>query len=56
MNRKYEIYQVVGDFGTINEELNDYRDAFSLYQRTDSPKTLYGITSQGDISVIFSKS
>lgn len=55
MSRKYDTYQVVANFGTINEEVSDYRDAFALYQRTDAPKTLYGIKPDGDVGVILSK-
>ena len=52
---KYKIYQLVADFGEVNEEYNNYKEAFSKYQRQETPKTLYGINEQGDISVIFSK-
>lgn len=54
-NRKYVRYQLVAEFGTINEESENYHEIATKYFRTDAPKTLYGITEQGDFSVIFSK-
>ena len=51
--RKYESYEAVDDFNT-EVEFN-YRDALSVYSQMDAPKTLYGITEQGEIEVIFSK-
>jgi hypothetical protein len=52
---KYKIYQVVAEFGSVNEEYYNYRDAFAKYQRQEIPKTMYGIDEQGSVSVIFSK-
>lgn len=51
--RKYESYEAVDDFST-EVEFN-YRDALSAYSKMDAPKTLFGITEQGDMEVIFSK-
>lgn len=53
--RKYVRYSIVADFGAVNESTESYREAFSKYQRQDSPKTMYGYTEQGDIDVIFSR-
>lgn len=54
--RKYQIYQVVADYGTVNEETNSYREAFKLYHKTSNPKTMYGIDDMGAVSVIASHS
>lgn len=54
-HRKYVNYQLNADFGQVFEESENYRDIFQKYQRQESPKTLYGITEQGDVNVIFSK-
>ena len=53
--RKYVRYTVVADFGTVNYQTESYRDAFSKYQRTDAPKTMYGFDEQDNVSIIFSK-
>ena len=53
--RKYNVYQLHADYGEVNEEYYNYREAFRRYQSINSPKTLYGITEQGDIEVIMSK-
>ncbi len=53
--RKYSIYQVHADFGELYEETQSYRDAFRTYQKASIPKTMYGITEQGDVTVIFSQ-
>lgn len=51
-NNKYTHYQVATDFEvTVSYS---YREAFSLYQKADAPKTLYGIDEQGDFSTIMS--
>ena len=55
MKRKYVRYQVLADFGQVNENLENYSEAFAKYQRQDSPKTMYGFDDQGNPSVIFSK-
>lgn len=52
---KYEVYEVLADFGQVNETYYSYREAFSKYQRQDTPKTMYGIDEQGGVHVIFSK-
>ena len=53
--RKYSIYQVHADFGEFFSETNSYREAFTEYQKKEAPKTMYGITEQGEVSVILSK-
>lgn len=53
--KKYNIYQLKANFGEVDEEYYNYRDAFRKYQRINVPKTLYGITNQGEVNVIFSK-
>jgi len=53
--RKYVRYTLHADFGNIQEQFEDYREAFKRYRLTESPKTLYAFNEQGDISVIFSK-
>ena len=53
--RKYVRYTVVADFGEVNEVFESYREAFSRYQRQDTPKTMYGFDEQDVPSVIFSK-
>lgn len=52
---KYKVFRLVADYGEVNEEFYNYREAFRKYQRTCTPKTLYGTNEQGEISVIFSK-
>ena len=53
--RKYVRYTVVADFGEVNYQTESYRDAFSKYQRTDVPKTMYGFDEQDNVDVIFSR-
>ncbi len=53
--RKYVLYQLVADYGEVNEEYKSYSEAFAKYQRQDAPKTLYGVDEQWGISVILSK-
>ena len=53
--RKYVRYTVVADFGTVNYQTESYKDAFSKYQKTDTPKTMYGFDEQDSVDVIFSK-
>ena len=53
--RKYVRYTLEADFGNIQEQFESYREAFTRYQLSESPKTLYAFDEQGDISVIFSK-
>ena len=52
--KKYVRFQLVADFGQVNEDFESYREAFCKYHRTDAPKTLCGFTEEGEISVIFS--
>lgn len=53
--KKYNLYQLVADFGEVNEESENYREIFSRYQRQEAPKTLYGIDDMGNVHVIMSK-
>lgn len=54
-NRRYQLYRVIADDGVTNEQYDSYRDAFKKYQHEDAPKTMYGITEQGDVEVVLSK-
>lgn len=51
--KKYERYQVVTDDGSRDHE--KYSDAVRDYWRSTAPKTLYGITFEGDFCVVMSK-
>lgn len=53
--RKYVRYTVIADFGAVIYQTENYKDAFSKYQRTEAPKTMYGVGEQDNIDVIFSK-
>jgi len=53
--KKYVIYGLIAEYGEVNEEFYNYREAFKKYQKSDIPKTLYGINEQGDVSVIYSR-
>ena len=56
-NRKYVRYSLVADFGQVNEQYENYREAYRSYcqeRRHNNPATLYGFNEQGDVSVIFS--
>lgn len=53
--KNYVRYTVVADFGTVNYQTESYRDAFSKYQKTDNPKTMYGFDEQDNVDIIFSK-
>ena len=53
--RKYVRYTVIADFGAVNYQTESYKDAFSKYQRTDAPKTMYGFDEQDNVDVIFSR-
>lgn len=53
--RKYVLYELIAQFLTDFCESEDYKEMFSKYQREMPPKTLYGITEQGDVEVIFSE-
>jgi hypothetical protein len=53
--RKYESYNVVADFGQVDEVFYDYRLAYEEYckqRRYQHPATLYGITFEGKPIVI----
>lgn len=52
--KKYVRYTVMADFGTVDYQTESYRDAFSTYQRSAIPKTMYGFDEQDNVSVIFS--
>ena len=53
--RKYEIYILQANYGEVQEEFCDYREAFRRYHIVDGPATLYGIDGMGGVSVIFSR-
>ena len=53
--KKYVRYTVIADFGAVNYQTESYKDAFSKYQNTATPKTMYGFDEHDNISVIFSK-
>ena len=53
--KKYANYNVIAADGIINAHFDNYREAFSIYQKCEKPKTLYGYTSQGDVEVIMCK-
>ena len=53
--KKYDYFNLVAECGAVDETFEKYSDAFTAYQKSDSPKTLYGIDVDGDTSVIFSK-
>lgn len=53
--KKYVRYTVIADFGEVNYQTESYRDAFSKYQRTATPKTMYGFDEQDNASVVLSK-
>lgn len=53
--RKYESYNVVADYGQVNEDFYDYRLAYEEYckqRRYQHPATLIGRTFEGEIRVI----
>ena len=52
---KYVRFTIVGDFGETEVQTESYKDAFSTYQKTPCPKTMYGYDEQANVSVIFSK-
>lgn len=54
--RKYSYYVLVTDYW-VDEIFEKYADAFSEYQkqvRYGHSATLFGVTEEGEISVIFS--
>lgn len=55
IKRKYQLYRVLADDGEVNEEYQIYKEAFSKYQRQDAPKTMYGITKQGNIEMVLAQ-
>ena len=55
--RKYESYNLVADYGQVNEDYENYKEAYHEYCKQiqfGNPATLYGLTFEGGISVIFS--
>lgn len=55
--RKYVRYQLVADFGEVVQDYESYKEAFADYQSevgNKYPATLYGITLEGEFSVIAS--
>lgn len=59
MKRKYAIYILNAEYGLIDEEYSNYREAYSAYckeVRYGHPATLYGIDEQGYSYVIKSHS
>jgi hypothetical protein len=56
--RKYMSYSLVADYGQVNEEFADYKNAYSSYctqARYGHAATLYGRTIDGEMRVIFSR-
>lgn len=53
--KKYVKYMVLADFGNVDYTTESYKNAFSKYQMTATPKTMYGFDEQDNISVIFSR-
>lgn len=51
--KKYERFQAVDDYETIEKTF--YHEALYAYSKMPAPKTLYGITSEGEFNVIFAK-
>ena len=53
--KKCVSYTVITDFGTVNYQTESYKDAFSKYQSTKAPKTMYGFDEQDNVNLIFSR-
>lgn len=53
--KKYDYFNLVAECGAVDETFDKYSDAFTAYQKSDAPKTLYGIDVECCMSVIFSK-
>jgi hypothetical protein len=56
--RKYESYNLVADFGMVNNDHESYMEAHRAYckeGRNGNAATLYGRTFDGDICVIKSR-
>ncbi len=53
--KKYSIYQLHANYGEVQEEFFNYREAFKRYNQVKRPKTLFGITESGEISVIIGR-
>lgn len=53
--KKYIIYQLHANYGELQQEFYNYREAFKRYHQVKKPKTLFGFTDDGKINVILSK-
>ena len=56
--RKYMSYSLVADYGQVNEDFSDYKNAYSSYctqARYGHAATLYGRSVDGEMRVIFSR-
>lgn len=53
--KKYVTFELIANNGEVHEFSENYKEIFAKYQRQDSPKTLYGTSWDGHVSVIFSK-
>lgn len=56
--RKYESYTLHADFGQVNEDFENYKDAYAAYctqARYHHAATLYGRDEMGKIHVIWSR-
>lgn len=56
--RKYVSYNLIADYGQVNEDFYNYRDAYSAYctqARYGHAATLYGRDEMGNIHVIWSR-
>jgi len=57
--KKYVRFNLVADMGQVNEDFENYREAYRNYcrqARLNHPATLYGISEEGEVSVIKSRS
>ena len=56
--RKYVSYNLVAYYGEVNEDFENYKEAYSAYctqARYHHPATLYGRDEMGHIHVIWSR-
>ena len=57
--KKYVRFNLVADMGQVNEDFENYMEAYRNYcrqARFKHPATLYGISEDSEISVIKSRS
>lgn len=57
-SKKYESYNLVADFGQMNEDFWNYKDAYATYctqARYGHAATLYGRDHMGGVHVIWSR-